>query len=256
MSSSSSDSSSSSHKHKNKKYNKLCKKQSSEISSDKFISTSECNVSECKCNNCERNPCECNQKHKCYVEGPIGPGGPAGKCGPIGPIGPAGRAGIPGCPGTRGVKGCPGPAGPPGKMGNIGCQGPQGIDGKKGCAGPTGCKGEKGDCGAAGNCMCDNKIIVIKSDYCMKNCDVNVIVINSEKPVTVELPELCGKDISFNEKRYSEQILIRSINTCCNHIIKVRKGNNINLCENNIKLEPSCSIIIQSCIGNNNYFTF
>lgn len=72
----------------------------------------------------------------------------------------------------------PGPPGPPGEPGPPGPPGPQGEPGKQ---------GEKGD---PGECVCKCKSILVSDNY-TATCDDYYIGVNSDKPVTISLPENC-----------------------------------------------------------------
>lgn len=77
----------------------------------------------------------------------------------------------------------PGPQGPPGPPGEQGPPGPPG----EGLPGPEGPPGPKGD---PGECSCKCKSILVSDDY-TATCDDYYIGVNSDKPVTISLPESC-----------------------------------------------------------------
>jgi hypothetical protein len=84
----------------------------------------------------------------------------------------------------------PGPPGPQGEKGDTGEQGPQGEPGEagpQGPPGPKGAKGDKGDKGEPGECNCCEEILVA-NDYAATYNDY-YIGVNSNKPVTITLPE-------------------------------------------------------------------
>lgn len=84
-------------------------------------------------------------------------------------------------PGPPGPEGPQGEKGDPGEQGEVGPQGPQGPKGAKGD------KGEKGDKGDPGECNCCEEILV-SGDYTATSNDY-YIGVNSDKPVTITLPE-------------------------------------------------------------------
>lgn len=86
--------------------------------------------------------------------------------------------GPPGPPGAQGPQGEPGPIGPTGPSGSTGEKGPQGEPGPIGPTGP------------AGTCVSNCSKILVSEDYAAI-CDDFYIGVNSDKPVTITLPDDC-----------------------------------------------------------------
>ena len=78
----------------------------------------------------------------------------------------------------------PGPPGPQGEQGEQGPEGPPGPQGEQGEPGPPGPQGEPGVC----TCKC--KSILVTDNY-TATCDDYYVGVNSDKPVTITLPENC-----------------------------------------------------------------
>lgn len=76
------------------------------------------------------------------------------------------------------------PPGPPGEQGPPGPEGPSGPQGEQGE------KGDQGPPGPPGICTCKCKSVLVSDDY-TATCDDYYVGVNSDKPVTITLPENC-----------------------------------------------------------------
>lgn len=69
---------------------------------------------------------------------------------------------------------------------SIGPPGPPGPPGPQGDPGPPGPQGEPG---AQGECSCNNNTTLINTSYTVQNPEDYYIGVNSDKPVTITLPQ-------------------------------------------------------------------